>query len=406
MPESVALDSDRASLRALFSYGFRPFFLGAAVYAVIAMAVWVGWVSLPSPAWALFTDSPFAWHAHEMVFGFAAAAVAGFLLTAVPNWTGALPISGPPLMLLFATWVVGRIAMLAAGVLHPAIVAAVDLAFLPFLGFAAARQLFVKPAAKNVLLLTIITAMIGANIAYHLTSAGVSSGEATSAVRFALMLLVLMIAIIGGRVIPAFTHNWLHLNVPGAAMPKRYGWLDATAIATVAAVALLQVIPAPSWLLGSLASAAAGANGARLLLWRGVATRRAPIVWILHVAYAWLVVGLALMSMGAFSSDVRNVAAMHAFGAGAVATMIMAIMSRASLGHTGRTLIAPNLVVFAYALLTLAAVLRVFGPGLAPAFYVEELFVAGLAWIAAFALFIVVYAPILMTPRVRAGSLQ
>jgi uncharacterized protein involved in response to NO len=189
-------------------------------------------------------------------------------------------------------------------------------------------------------------------------------------------------------------------------MPIRFGWLDTTAIATVAAVAVLQVIPAPGWLLGSFALAAAVANGARLLLWRGLATSRAPIVWILHVGYAWLVVGLALISMGAFSSDARNVAAMHAFGAGAVATMITAIMSRASLGHTGRTLIAPNLVVFGYVLLTLAAVLRVFGPGLAPAFYVEELVVAGLAWIAAFALFIVVYAPILMTPRVRAGSSQ
>ncbi len=404
MPNSIAVGRDRASWPALFSYGFRPFFLGAAVYAVIAMAVWVGWVLVPSPWWAPFTASPFAWHAHEMVFGFAAAAVAGFLLTAVPNWTGALPISGPPLMLLFATWVVGRVAMLAAGVLHPAIVAAADLAFLPFLGFAAARQLFVKPAAKNVLLLTILTAMIGANIAYHLTSAGVSSGEATSGVRFALMLLVLMIAIIGGRVIPAFTHNWLHLNVPGAAMPIRYGWLDATAIATVAAVAVLQAIPAPGWLLGSFALTAAAANGARLFLWRGLATSRAPIVWVLHVAYAWLVVGLALISVGAFGSETRNVAAVHAFGAGAVATMIMAIMSRASLGHTGRTLIAPKLAVAAYVLLTFAAVLRVFGPALAPAFYVEELVVGGLAWIAAFALFIVVYAPILATPRVRAAA--
>jgi uncharacterized protein involved in response to NO len=403
MSDSVDVGRDGASWGALFSYGFRPFFLGAAAYAVIAMAVWVVWVSMPSWGWAPFADSPFAWHAHEMVFGFAAAAVAGFLLTAVPNWTGALPISGPPLMLLFATWVVGRIAILAAGVLHPALVAAADLAFLPFLGLAAARQLFVKPAAKNVLLLAILTAMIGANVAYHLTSAGVISGEATGAVRFALMLLVLMIAIIGGRVIPAFTHNWLHLNVSGAAMPIRHGWLDATAIATVAAVAALQLIPAPGWVLGSLALAAALASGARLLLGRGLATSRAPIVWVLHVGYAWLVVGLALISVGAFGSDPRNVAAMHAFGAGAVATMIMAIMSRASLGHTNRPLIAPRLAVAAYLLLTLAAALRVFGPALAPAFYAEGLVLAGLAWIAAFVLFIVVYAPILATPRVHAG---
>ena len=156
--------------------------------------------------------------------------------------------------------------------------------------------------------------------------------------------------------------------------------------------------------LGSFALGAAVANGARLLLWRGLATSRAPIVWVLHVAYAWLVVGLALISVGAFSSDARNVAAVHAFGAGAVATMIIAIMSRASLGHTGRPLIAPKQAVAAYALLTFAAVLRVFGPSLAPAFYVEELVVGGIAWIAAFALFIRVYAPILATPRVRVAA--
>jgi uncharacterized protein involved in response to NO len=406
MSDVASIQKQRASLRALFSYGFRPFFLGAGVFAVITMSIWVAWISLQGPPWAMFGSSPFAWHAHEMIFGFATAAVAGFLLTAVPNWTGALPLSGPPLMLLFGVWLAGRIAMLAAGVIGTVFAAGIDLCFVPLLGVSAARQLFIKPAARNLLLLAILAAMLGANVAYHLANTGLWPGHELGSLRFALMLLVLMIAIIGGRVIPAFTHNWLHLNVPGAAMPNRYGWLDATAIATVAAVALLQVISAPRWLLGSLASAAAVANGARLLLWRGLATRRAPIVWILHVAYAWLVVGLALMSVGAFSSDVRDVAAVHAFGAGAVATMIMAIMSRASLGHTGRPLIAPKLAVAAYALLTLAAVLRVFGPALAPAFYVEELVVGGLAWIVAFALFIVAYAPILMTPRVQAGASQ
>ena len=390
----------RISAHALFSYGFRPFFLGAGVYALVVMGIWIAWLSMQMPGWAMFGSSPFAWHAHEMIFGFAAAALAGFLLTAVPNWTGALPLSGPPLMLVFAVWLLGRMAMLAAGLLGPVTVAVVDLAFLPLLGVSAARQLFVKPAARNVMLLAILAALLGANIAYHLASSGIWPGQEFGGLRFALMLLVLMIAIIGGRVIPAFTHNWLHLNSASARMPQRLTWLDAAAIVSVALVAVLQLLPAPEWVQGCIALFAALANAARLFLWRGARTWRAPIVFVLHVGYAWLVVGLLLMSAAAFSSGLPSIPAEHAFGAGAVATMIMAIMTRASLGHTGRAIIAPKAVVVGYGLLTLAAFLRVFGVGIGAAHYMQVLQVAGLAWIAAFGLFVIVYAPFLLTPRV------
>ena len=253
----------------LFSDGFRPFFLGAGVYALVVMGIWIAWLSMQMPGWAMFGSSPFAWHAHEMIFGFAAAALAGFLLTAVPNWTGALPLSGPPLMLLFAVWLLGRMAMLAAGLLGPVTVAVLDLAFLPLLGVSAARQLFVKPAARNVMLLAILAALAGANIAYHLVSSGIWPGQEFGGLRFALMVLVLMIAIIGGRVIPAFTHNWLHLNSASARMPQRLTWLDAAAVASVASVAMLQLIPAPQWVQGCIALFAALANAVRLFLWRG-----------------------------------------------------------------------------------------------------------------------------------------
>ena len=394
----------RVSVHALFSYGFRPFFLGAGVSAQVVMGIWIAWLSMQMPGWAMFGSSPFAWHAHEMIFGFAAAALAGFLLTAVPNWTGALPLSGPPLMLLFAVWLLGRMAMLAAGLLGPVTVAVVDLVFLPLLGVSAARQLFVKPAARNVMLLAILAALVGANVAYHLASSGIWPGQELGGLQFALMLLVLMIAIIGGRVIPAFTHNWLHLNSASARMPQRLTWLDAAAIVSVALVAVLQLIPAPEWVQGCITLFAALANAARLFLWRGAPTWRAPIVFILHIGYAWLVVGLLLMSAAAFRSGLPSIPAEHAFGAGAVTTMIMAIMSRASLGHTGRAIIAPKAVVLGYGLLTLAAFLRVFGVGIGPAHYTQVLQVAGLAWIAAFGLFVVVYAPILMTPRVGAST--
>ncbi len=254
------------------------------------------------------------------------------------------------------------------------------------------------------MLLGILTAMVGANVAYHLARAGVGAGAELGALRFALMLLVLLIAIIGGRVIPAFTHNWLHLNRPSARMPQRFAWLDAASIVSVALVVVLQLLPAPDRVAGWLALFAALANGTRLVLWRGMATWRAPIVFILHVGYAWLVIGLLLTGFAALTSGLPSVAAEHALGAGAVATMIMAIMTRASLGHTGRAIVAPKPVVVGFALLTLAAFLRVFGSDLSQAYYPEMLQLAGAAWLGAFGLFVATFAPVLLTPRLGAAA--
>ena len=395
----------RASLEAFFSYGFRPFFLGAAVFAALSMAAWLALIGMQaagvSIAWLPIAGAPHAWHAHEMVFGFAMAAVAGFLLTAVPNWTGAVPLSGLPLMLLFGVWLAGRLAMAVSGLLPAPLVAVADFAFVPLLGVFAARQLFVKPAPRNLVFLVILGGIATGNGAYHLAASGTASIDAVAGVRFSLMLLILMIAIVGGRIVPAFTHNWLHLSAVQGPMPRRYAWLDATAIASVATYALLQIAPAPDALKGFVALAAGLINGARLALWRGAATWRAPIVWVLHIGYAWLVVGLLLAAAAALTSHIPSTVASHAFGTGAVGTMVLAVMSRASLGHTGRPLVAPTPVVWAYALVTLAALLRVFGPMLAPEHYTGLLVTAGLAWMCAFALFAAYFAPILTTPRVQ-----
>lgn len=399
MSDIVTGTAARISTHPLFSYGFRPFFLGAGVYALAVMALWLGWLSMGMPGWAFLGEAPFAWHAHEMIFGFAAAAVGGFLLTAVPNWTGALPLSGSPLMLLFAAWLAGRVAMLGAGWTGPVFAAILDLAFLPLLGVAATRQLFVKPASRNLIFLAMLAALFGANVAYHLAACGVNPGVELDSLRFSLILLVLMIAIVGGRVIPAFTHNWLHLNLASGPMPRRIPWLDGASVFTIAALAMLQVIPAADEFQGGIALVAALANGARLYFWRGASTWRAPIVFVLHVSYAWIVIGLVLVSAAAFGAGLPSIPAEHAFGAGAVASMIMSIMTRASLGHTGRPLIAPRSVVVGYLLLTLAALLRVFGPILFPTQTIAILQFAGLAWIGAFGIFIAVYAPILTTPR-------
>jgi uncharacterized protein involved in response to NO len=403
--DSTTAHAARPSLDALFSYGFRPFFLAAAVYAALVMSLWLVWIvtttAIGSVDWLPLAGSPFAWHGHEMVFGFAVAAVAGFLLTAVPNWTGALPLSGTPLVVLFAIWLMGRIVMGVSGMLPYALVAAVDLAFLPTLGAFAAGQLFEKPALRNFVFLVIVAALTLGNIVFHMATYGLVAVDPLAANRISVLLVAIMIAIIGGRIIPAFTHNWLHLNGASGPMPRHLAWLDAASIIAIVIFVLLEALGAPDALTGATALMAAAFNGARLALWRGFSTRKEPIVWVLHLAYAWIVVGLALSAAASFTGHVSAAIASHAFGAGAIGTMIMAVMSRASLGHTGRRLVASRPIVAAYLLVTLAAVVRVVGPLLTSQYYAAVLGGAGVAWVAAFTLFVLVYAPILTTPRVH-----
>lgn len=408
LANSTAAQTARPSVDALFSYGFRPFFLAAAVYAALAMSIWLAWIVTTAAVgpqyWLPVAGSPVAWHAHEMVFGFAGAAVAGFLLTAVPNWTGSLPLSGTPLVLLFVIWLMGRMFMGISGTLPYALVAAVDLAFLPLLGAFAARQLFEKPALRNLVFLVIIAALTLGNGVYHLATYKMLAVDPLAAIRICVLVVAIMIAIIGGRIIPAFTHNWLHLNrVPGP-MPQRFGWLDAASILSIVLFAVLEVVDGSNALRGAAALIAAAFNGARLMLWGGLATRKEPIVWVLHLGYAWIVVGLVLSATAALTGLFSSTIASHAFATGAIGTMILAVMSRASLGHTGRPLVAARPIVGAYLLVTIAAVLRVAGPLLAPQYYATLLGAAALAWVAAFALFALVYAPILTTPRVHMKS--
>lgn len=394
-----------ASFDAFFSYGFRPFFFGAAVFAVLLMGVWLVFVATSmsgsSGNWLPITGSPLAWHAHEMIFGFAAAAIAGFLLTAVPNWTGALPISGMPLVVLFATWMSGRIALFVSGMIPYEVAAGFDLIFLPLLGVTAARQLFVRPAMRNLVFLVLISVLTLTNAAFHLGTAGYIDLDPLRAAKAGLFVVVVKIAIIGGRVIPAFTHNWLHLNRPGAPLPQRYQWLDVTSALSIVIFAVLAAFDMQTAWQGTVALVAAVLNGVRLWHWQGWSTRSEPIVLILHLGYLWLVAGLALTAASAFQAGIPATLASHAFGTGAAGTMIMAIMSRASLGHTGRPLVAPTPIVWAYGLLSAAAVVRVAGPLVAPGATTFVLTLAALAWMGAFALFTIVYAPILSTPRVH-----
>ena len=399
-----------ARTEAFFSYGFRPFFLGGSVYAVLLMSLWLAVVATAATgapdSWFPVLGSPVAWHAHELVFGFAAAGIAGFLLTVVPNWTGELPLSGAPLATLFVVWVAGRFVIWFSAVLPYSLVAAVDISFLPLVCGAAAIQLFKRPAARNLVFLLILAILTAGNVVFHAAISGLLSVDPLAAVRFGMLVVVTMIALIGGRIIPAFTHNWLHLNASDGPMPRRLAWLDALSIISIVLFVLTYLGDIPGHWHGLAATIAALTNGIRLYMWRGWATWKAPIVCILHVGYAWIVIGFFLSAVCAFAPSIPETLAMHAFGAGAIGTMILAVMSRASLGHTGRPITASQQVVVAYVLVTLSAVMRILGPLAVPEFSSVVLTLAALAWTAAYTLFVLVYAPILTTPRVRSKRAQ
>lgn len=394
----------------LFSHAFRPFFLAAGVYAVLALAAWLAWIAIHAvgamPAYMTVAEPLHLWHAHEMVFGFAAAAAGGFLLTAVPSWTGAKHSKGRVLVFMFSLWCIGRVAMWGTAVFPPVLVVALDLAFLPVLGLAAAKQLAVQPALRNVIFLSLIGALIGGNVLYHLGRLDLIEGGMTYGVRFGLASFVIMIMVIGGRVIPGFTTNALRRSgtVDEAALPRSIPAVNMANLVLSVVTLGLYVLRMQPELVGILSFLAALANAVRLAGWRTLATLSSPILWVLHLGYAWIVIGFVLLGISSFTNWMSEAAAMHAFGTGAAGTMILAIMTRASLGHTGRGLVVPGPIVAAYVLVSVAAVLRCFAPAALPQFYNEIMLAAGGAWMIGYGLFVFVFTPILLGPRVKRKS--
>lgn len=377
----------------VLGYGFRPFFGLAGLHAALSVPAWVlVWLGdLPfHPALA-----PSQWHAHEMLFGFAAAALAGFLLTAVPNWTGQGPIRGHALLFLTAAWVAGRVAMWFSGALSPLVVAIADLAFLPLLAAFQAPAIVARSARRNGVFVVILLALFVANLAVHLEALGVVEA-ARWGLHLALGILVLAITLVGGRIVPAFTQSGLKAQGIAAAIQPRPR-LDVAAILSVALMVIAEAAGAPAPVVGVLAAAAALAALLRLLCWQGHRTLRVPLLWVLQLGMAWLVAGLALKSAAAFELVPESMA-LHALGAGAAATMILAVMTRATLGHTGRPLVAVPGSTAAYLAVAGGALLRV----LVPVFPDQVVFLtvaAGLAWSAGFAAFLWLYGGMLLNPR-------
>ena len=396
MTSSVSDRPDHHPVPLIFTYGFRPFFLLSGLAAPVLLAAWIA--VLATGSWPDGAVPAPAWHAHEMLFAFVAAAVAGFLLTAVPNWTGTKALSGWPLAGLIGLWLAGRIALLPfAGVPLP-VAALVDLAFLPALGVALAGPLVVAGKIRNTAFLALLGVLTAANLLFHLDWLGVLPGGTALGETLAIGVVLMMVAVIGGRIVPAFTRNALRPRGLDGTIVSR-PWLEKVTL-----LSTLLMIPADLALPGGvvaglLALVAALAHGLRLAGWQPVKTLDQPILWVLHLGYGWVPAALALKAAHLLGAGVDGSSWVHALTAGAFATMILAVMTRASLGHTGRMLVVTRPTVAAYLLLTVAAVLRVVAPELQGGLYRTALEGAGAAWIAAFALYLYVYAPILLGPR-------
>lgn len=381
----------------LLAYPFRPFFLLTSAYAALLIVGWVGYLVL---GWALPLDvPPLYWHGHEMLMGVVPAAVAGFLLTAISNWTGAPPLRGAALLALVVLWLAGRVVMWIPGWLPHGLVAAVDLAFLPVLGIYAFRVLRRHGNSRNYPLAGVIAVLSAANLLMHLgmtqaLDAGFAVGRA-----LALDLIAVLIVIIAGRITPAFTANWLRMKGGDPNRMRRWPWLEYLAPVSVLAVAVCDLLaPFSAW-PGRAALLAAAINGARLCGWAGHRSLREPLVWVLHLGYFWLVAALALRGLSPWLEWPPS-AWIHTLGTGSMGTLILGVMTRVGLGHTGRPMRLPSGAVMIYWLITAAAILRVGLSGGLLGGHGNVLALVAIFWILAFGLFFAYYLPILAQPRV------
>jgi len=378
-----------------FAYGFRPFFLAAGLYAVIAVGAW-SWILAAGRA-PFGELPPLLWHGHEMLFGFIGAAIAGFLLTAVPSWTASRGFAGAPLIALSALWLAGRLAFAGAAVLPWPVIAAAELAFLPLLAFLIGRSL-IRERNRNFPMLAIVAVLWVIDAWFLWAIAAADYLQQSLALRTGVGVVLLLVTVIGGRIVPAFTASALRARGIAAEITTRKP-VEAAAIGSMALAVVVDALAPGQQAAGIVALLAALAQAVRLAGWRSLRTFDDPIVWVLHAAYAWLPLGLALKAVHLLAGAPWAAQWLHALTVGTAAMMIMAVMTRASLGHTGRPLVVARSVAVAYALLLCAALARVFGPALLPASYLASVEGAALLWIAAFAIYVAVYAPILTRER-------
>ena len=379
---------------AFFSYGFRPFFLGAALFAGVVIPVWI--LVFAGVGHSGFLYPARDWHVHEMVFGFLPAVITGFLLTAIPNWTDRPPIRGYELMLLFTLWLAGRLLIAIPG-FTPLISAIVDVGFLIAVAGLVWREIVAAKSWSRTPMGILISLYAGANILFHLRALSVTSTDLPE--RIGLSLVMMLLVLIGGRVIPNFTEEFL-ADSDRSERPASFSYYDGLSILLVGTAVVTWIVQPHSMTTGWVFAMAGLVNFGRLVRWYGWVTWREPLVLILHFGYGWyalslLVLGGSILGIGLPIED-----AIHAFTTGAVGTMTLAIMTRASLGHTGRPRHAGLLTVFIYMLVNLGAVLRVFGP-ITNVSTNLVLGAAAVSWSGAYLLFAVVYGRFLLRPSLE-----
>lgn len=373
--------------------GFRPFFFLGSACAVTVVLLWVlamaGHITIPS------VFDPLSWHRHEMLFGYLGAVIAGFLLTAVPNWTGRLPIAGGPLAALAMLWMTSRAAMFFSASTGAVLAALLDVGFLLVLALVCAREVLIA-RNRNVPIVGAVLLLALASAADHAEVAGLFSTNGVGW-RAGFALILLIITLIGGRIIPSFTTNWL-IKQGQDRLPGQPSTFDRLTIgATALALGCWVFAIAADW-TAALLIVAGLLQLARMARWNGLRTTAEPLVFILHLSYAWLPLGLILLGMSLFVSTQPTSAALHALAAGAMASMTLAVMTRATLGHTGRELQADGGTTIIYLLVTLGAATRVAAPWL-PFDYPFLIQISGALWGSSFLLFLALYGPMLLRPR-------
>lgn len=383
---------------AVLSYGFRPFFLLGALYAGLTVLAW-----LPILSGTIETSSAFApvdWHVHETMFGYLAAVVTGFLLTAIPNWTGRLPVQGAPLLALVLLWAAGRFAVFFSAEIGWIAAAVIDCAFLAAVAAAAGKEIVAGRNWRNLMVLVPVTVFMLANVLFHI-EAGLE-GSSDYARRLAVAAAIVLIVIIGGRIIPSFTRNWMVRENPGR-LPVPFNLFDKVTLLVSVVALLVWTASAEGLAAGLLMCAAAVLNFARLARWAGDRAFRDRLVLVLHVGYQFVPAGLLLAGLAALDpAAFAPVAALHAFGVGAIGTMTLAVMTRATLGHTGRDLKADAATQAIYAAIVLAALARIvaaFMPGETHLLHLS----AGL-WCLAFFGFCLRYGGMLVKPKLKAKA--
>lgn len=394
-PSLIQLPDDSAprTTHAFLGKGFRPFFLLAAADAVLAMLIWLlalfGQIDLGTYFGGMY------WHAHEMIFGFAVAVIAGFLLTAVANWTGRETAVGAPLACLALLWTAGRAAVFAAAHLPPPLTAVIDLAFLPALAAVCASPILRTTNRRNYQFVAMLGALFLANLGMHLGALGVAPFWVRRGAMVAVDLVILMIIVMTARIVPMFTRNATRLNGIRS-LPQ----LDRAAAMGAASLALLDAIGAPERIVATVAFVVGIVVAARSVPWGTRYTLPHPLLWVLHAGHAFVALGLVLRGLALFMPALGPSVALHALTAGGIGVLTLGMMTRVSLGHTGRTLEVRRSMTVSFALIVSAALIRVLGPLFGAAAYLPAMTLAAALFAVAFAIYLLVYLPILVSPRV------